>query len=149
MIENRAGRTWLPVFHIPHYAELFTVPDADEMIRILNIGLGRLEVKNLLGRDDLAGQPELASRMAALSDAFGAFVKRVAGSGYFAAMGSDWPRLKAAYADLLTHLVENWAEGPASLAYKAFLLTGAPESSAVQYGWLPYVSSAVITADET
>ena len=107
-----ARGTWLPVFHIPHYAELFTAPDADEIIRILNIGLGRLDVANLIGRDDLAGHPEPASRMAALSDAFGAFVKGVAGPGYFAAMESDWPGLKAAYADLLTYLVENWTEGP-------------------------------------
>ena len=142
---NQVRGTWLPVFHIPHYAELFTAPDADEMIRILNIGLGRLEVVNLLGRDDLAGHPGLSSRMAVLSDAFGAFVKGVAGSGYFAAMASEWPGLKAAYADLLTHLIENWEEGPGSPAYKAFLLTEAPESSAVNYGWLPYVSSAVIT----
>lgn len=141
----------LPLFHIPHYSEIFLAPDEEEANRVLMQGLNRIDVVNLLENENGEYDKNALSLVdiEILSKKYADYLKKWFEKGYFS--------IKEESRDLIKHMTElmekvidassdtDSGEELAALIYKAYLLTEKPSENSMSFAWGPFVRSAVVT----
>ena len=142
----------LPVFRIPHYAEMMHSADPEDLHRILlqAITSTSSSAKNLLSCEDVDSHDPLYVPLSKLASAYVNFVGEACSGGLYHSLNApEWDKVQSAYeaaSNAVVHAEVGQSSEMSPLLFRAFFVVSEQKNEDEAAYWRPYEPSALITA---